>query len=524
MSDNDLSPGYPIERALDESAEELYEMAPCGYLTTTLDGRIIKVNRTLLEWLGYERSELLNGKRFVDLLTVGGRIFFETHFSLLLRVQRSVDEIALDLISKTGRVIPALINARQKRNAEERPVLNRFTVFNASERRRYERDLLEARDLLRITLASIGDGVIATDTAGRITFINPVGEQLSGWSEDFAIGKPVEEVLLLVREDQGAPIENPVIQALRSNSIVALRTPAILVARDGHGIPVDDSASPIRGADGGVVGAVVVFRDVSARKEAEKNLKHAHEQLAMRAHELRRSNEDLSHFAHVASHDLRSPLNTINQYAQLLDRRYGDQLGDGTELLSYLRSAARRMNDLIEDLLSYAQVSGERTRPGAMADANIQFDSAVANLQSSIDESGAIVTRDDLPAVGIEPISLLQIFQNLIGNAIHYRGRETPHVHVSAREDSGSWLFSCSDNGIGIPAAFHKQIFEPFKRLHGEDRPGSGIGLAVCKRIVERTKGNIWVESQVNQGSTFFFTLPKVGSESAEAVEASVGE
>ncbi len=210
------------ELALEESAEELYEMAPCGYLTTTVDGRIVKVNRTLTEWLGYEREELIGGRRFIDLLTVGGRIFCETHFNLLLRVQTAVDEIALDIICKDGRVLPALINARQKQNAAGEPVLNRFTIFNSSERRMYERELLAARDLLRTTLSSIGDGVIATDTEGRINFINPVAEELSGWKDDTALGKPIDEVLTLVREDNLVKIETPITHCLRAGARVGL--------------------------------------------------------------------------------------------------------------------------------------------------------------------------------------------------------------------------------------------------------------------------------------------------------------
>jgi light-regulated signal transduction histidine kinase (bacteriophytochrome) len=252
-----------------------------------------------------------------------------------------------------------------------------------------------------------------------------------------------------------------------------------------------------------------MFRDISARRKAEKELEEAHEQLARRAEELRRSNEDLSQFAHVASHDLRSPLNTITQYAQLLERRYGTQLADGKELLHHLTSAAKRMSNLIEDLLSYARVSSDRTRTSLPVDADVQLSRTIENLRNAITESGAIITHDNLPEVLTDATSLMQIFQNLIGNAIHYRAAAAPRIHLTCADRGKEWLFSCKDNGIGIAPEFHSKIFEPFKRLHGSDRPGSGIGLAVCRRIVERYNGKIWVESEVNQGSTFFFTLPK---------------
>jgi PAS domain S-box-containing protein len=481
-SHNDPAP----ELAIDVSAEELYEAAPCGYLTTTIDGRIIKVNRTLAEWLGYEHEELTRGKRFVDLLTVGGRMFYETHFNLLLRMQPAVDEIALDVICKDGRILPTLINARQKRNAADEPVLNHFTIFNSSERRMYERQLLAAKELFRTTLASIGDGVIATDAAGRITFMNPVAEELSGWHTDAALGKPIDEVLVLRQEND-----------------------SVLLSKDGRVIPIYHSPAPIRDAAGAVTGGVVVFRDISAQRRAEKELRDAHDQLQAVAADLRRSNEDLSQFAHVASHDLRSPLNTVMQYAQLLERKHGDQLGEGRKLLKYLAGAAKRMEALIEALLSYAGVSSGPMRSSAPLDANISLRAAIQNLQRSVAESGAMVTHDVLPVVPVEGTHLVQLFQNLVGNAIHYRSAEPPRIHVASTDHGEFWLFSCEDNGVGIAPEYQTQIFEPFKRLHGHDRPGSGIGLAVCKRIVERYKGRIWVVSHVDQGSTFFFTLPK---------------
>jgi PAS domain S-box-containing protein len=320
------------ESILDETAEELYEMAPCGYLTTTLNGRITRVNRTLAEWLGYEREELITGKRFVDLLTVGGRIFFETHFNLLLRVQDAVDEIALDVVRKDGRILPTLINARQKRDPHGEPLLNRFTIFNASERRLYERDLLAARDLLKTTLASIGDAVVVTDAEGRITFTNPVADVLCGWGSEFALGRSIDEVLVFYREDTGLNIENPIWAAVRSGRVVGLVDHTILASKDGRHLPVDNSASPVKDADGRVIGSVLVFRDISERRRAEKELENAYQQLKSSAAELQRSNEDLSQFAYVASHDLRSPLNTIGQFTELLEREYGVRLGDGKDL------------------------------------------------------------------------------------------------------------------------------------------------------------------------------------------------
>jgi PAS domain S-box-containing protein len=502
---------------IEESAEELYEMAPCGYLTTTTDGWIVKVNKTLTEWLGYEREELVGNKRLVDLLTVGGRMFYETHFNLLLRIQRSVDEIALDFICKDRRILPTLVNARQKRNDAGSPILNRFTVFNSSERRMYERELMAARDRLQTTLASIGDGVIATDAEERITFLNPVAEGLSGWTSAAAAGKRVDEILVLRHEHTSDPAENPIRRALKDGVVAGLANQTVLISKDGRAIPIDDSAAPIRGAAGEIVGAILVFRDISAQRKLQNELSEAHEQLKISAAELARSNQDLSHFAHVASHDLRSPLNTVLQFAQLLEVRHGEQLKEGKELLGFVVGAAKRMEGLIDDLLTYAHVSGPAVQSPAPVDANAQLKTALENLHASIERSGAVITQDPLPAVPIDPTHLIQVLQNLIGNAIHYHGAETPRIHISVSDDADLWKFSCKDNGIGIEPSYQRQIFELFKRLHGHDLPGSGIGLAVCKRVVERYKGKIWVESEVGHGSTFYFTVPKAVPAAKEA-------
>ena len=501
--------------SLEESAEELYECAPCGYLTTTIDGRIVKVNRTLADWLGYTSVELTKGKRFLDLLSIGGKVFYDTHLNVLLRMQRSVDEIALDLICKDGVAIPALINSRQKRDVNDQPLLNRFTVYNATERRMYERQLLAARDLFQTTLSSIADGVIATDAAGMVTFINPVATVLSGWPEETALGHSIGDILVLVREDTGESIENPITHALRTEQAVGLENHTILICKDGCGIVIDDSASPIRDENGTVTGAVMVFRDVSDRRRTQRALAEARDELEKTAAELKRSNDDLSQFAYIASHDLRSPLNTVSTLTDLIARRYGNSLGEGNKLLVHVGDASRRMERLIDDLLVYATASTQGGPVVETIDANFQFKSALDNLQAAVADSGALVTHETLPAVTMDRTSLVQVFQNLIGNAIRYRSTEVPRIHVTARPIDDAWLFSCRDNGIGIAAAYHAQVFEPFKRLHGRELPGSGIGLAVCKKIIERYKGKIWVESVENQGATFYFTVPAGVSEPA---------
>jgi PAS domain S-box-containing protein len=226
--------------------------------------------------------------------------------------------------------------------------------------------------------------------------------------------------------------------------------------------------------------------------------------------DLRRANSDLEQFAYSASHDLQEPLRSIKIYGELLTSRYGSKLdGQALEFLEYLRTGASRMEMLVRDLLAYTQVTRPNF-PAEVTDANEALATTLANVQGAIVESGTTVTFDPLPPVRVHSTHLRQLFQNLIGNAIKYRSPErAAAVHVSAEQQSGFWVFTVSDNGIGIQPEYKEHIFGLFKRLHsGDEYSGTGIGLAICNRIVERYHGRIWVESEPGSGSRFRFALP----------------
>jgi PAS domain S-box-containing protein len=244
--------------------------------------------------------------------------------------------------------------------------------------------------------------------------------------------------------------------------------------------------------------------------------KRSEEALVTQAAELKRSNDDLEQFAHVASHDLRSPLNTILQFTDMMVRKQGASLdAEMGQLLQIVRNSAGRMGDLISALLTYSRLNDASSRKVQPISSVTAYENAVANLGAAIAEAQARIERADLPDVLSNPTQLLQVFQNLISNALHYRGAVTPHIRVSAERQNSFWLFSVSDNGVGIAPQYHSLIFEPFKRLHGADRPGSGIGLAFCRKFIEREGGKIWVESEEGKGATFRFTLPAVENKSS---------
>jgi light-regulated signal transduction histidine kinase (bacteriophytochrome) len=233
--------------------------------------------------------------------------------------------------------------------------------------------------------------------------------------------------------------------------------------------------------------------------------------------ELIRSNEQLRQFAFVVSHELQEPLRMVKSYTQLLSHRYKDQFGsEANEFMQVTVNGVNRMEKFISDMLSYAQAV-EAEIDMKLFSCQTAVDWAMLELQSAINDSGASVTRDEMPVVLGDPLRLSQVFRNLIGNAIKYRGDQPPVIHIACEEAHSEYVISVVDNGMGIEPKYFENIFVLFKRLHGRDRAGSGVGLAVCKEIVERHGGRIWVESTLGRGSTFRFTLPKAAGDRAAA-------
>jgi len=488
-----------------------------------------------------------------------------------------------------------------------------------------ETALRASQEQYGITLRSIGDAVIATDPRGRVKLLNPVAEDLTGWGQDEALGRPLTEIFRLAQEETHRPVEDPVSRVIREGVSVRLANHTVLIARDGTERAIADSAAPIRTDDGHLVGVVLVFHDQTEQRAARKAIDHlaaivessddaiisttpdgtivtwnrgaekiygyatqdaighnvamlvpeerrpelheiletiargerienlhtvcarrdgssltvaltvspmrdasgsvtgasviardvtarklAEEVLHKLNEDLASSNRELEHFASVASHDLQEPLRMVSSYTQLLAKRYDGQLdADAHEFIHYAVDGADRMQRLLHDLLSYSRVTS-RGDPFAPVDTEAVLGEAMENLQLAIRESGAMVTHGSLPVVNGDRSQLMRVFQNLIANAIKFRrGDAPPSVHVSCERHDGRWRFAVQDNGIGIDRKYFERIFLIFQRLHTrQEYPGTGLGLALCQRIVVRHGGEMWVESDVGQGTTFFFTIP----------------
>ena len=299
----------------------------------------------------------------------------------------------------------------------------------------------------------------------------------------------------------GCPIRNAFESVLRTGQPVHdVETEAVLsVAGKEERLWLEVSADPV--VLDGRRHAILAMNNITARKRAEDNLKQTAEQLA-------RSNQELEQFAYVASHDLQEPLRVVTGYVQLIERKYKDRLdADAGQFFFFIIDGVARMQQLITDLLNYSRV-GTRAAPFRRVNMQVVLDRALANLKAVIAESGATVTHDSLPTIEGDDSQLVQVFQNLIGNGLKFHGDESPHITVSAHRNGDGWEFAVRDNGIGIDKQYWEQIFVIFQRLHTRQKyPGTGIGLAICKRIIERHGGRIWLDSEPGRGTTFYFTL-----------------
>ncbi len=354
--------------------------------------------------------------------------------------------------------------------------------------------------IFRHLLQAAPDAIIVSNSRGEIIIANRMTELLFGYQQGELIGKKIE-VLIPKKSREVHPKH-------RSNYYEQLHTRPMgtdlelrAERKDGSEFPVEVALSPLKISDTFLVTSVI--RDITRRYKILEALKE-------KAIALAASNSELEKFAYVASHDLQEPLRMVASYAQLLSRRNQGSLDeDSEEFLGFLVDGAKRMQALINDLLSYSRIGThgrefEVTNPGEI------INRTLAALGLIIEKSHATISFDPLPLVSADTVQLGQVFQNLISNAIKFRGDELPRIHISSKIEGSDVVFSVQDNGIGIEKEYQQRMFEIYQRLHTKEQyEGTGIGLAICKKLIERHGGRIWVESDLNIGTCFFFTIKK---------------
>jgi PAS domain S-box-containing protein len=403
------------------------------------------------------------------------------------------------LCTGEGKLVPVRLSARQ---AEDNPHSGICLVISdLTEQRKRE----ETQAYLAAIVESSEDAIIGLTLHGVITSWNRGAQHLYGYTGEEVIGRSIE---LLVPVSHAGDVANYLERVRLGEAIEQYET--VRVRKDGRELQVSLSVSPLRDAAGSVIGASTIAHDITERKKAERAL-------ARRTEELARSNAELQQFAYVSSHDLREPLRTVANFAQLLQERYSGKLdATGDEFIGFIVDGVTRMQGLINDLLAYSR-AGSHGRNRVPVDCGALLRQALGNLRAAIEESGAQISHDELPVIRCDGAQVTQVFQNLVGNSIKFRNGPPPRIHVAVERAPAEWVFSVKDNGIGIDPRYASRIFEIFQRLHTQKKyPGSGVGLAIAKKIVERHGGRMWVESKLHQGATFFFTLPASSGRDAQ--------
>jgi PAS domain S-box-containing protein len=494
-----------ISRDLSERKESgekyrgLLEAAPDAIVVVNQGGAIVLLNVQAEKQFGYHRDELV-GQKVKNIIPEG---FAER---LIADGLRSVEDAlaqqirtGIELIGrrKDGSDFPIEIMLSPLESAEG--ILVTAAVRDITERKRTDVTIREERDRAQQYLDIADVMLLALDSEGRITMINRKGCSTLGWEERELLTRDWFDTCLPARTRDAlrtsfhsllrgelSHMENPVLTKSGEERMIAFRN------------------TILRNGSGHIVGTLSSGEDITERKKSE-------EHLVKTVAELKRSNDELQQFAYVASHDLQEPLRMVASYTQLLAQRYKGRLdSDADEFIAYAVDGSNRMQGLIKDLLTYSRAGANGKVLHEISSENALKD-ALTNLRATIEESSAVVTHDLLPAITMDETQLVQLFQNLVGNAIKYRSAEVPLVHVSASKNGGDeWIFSVRDNGLGIDPQYFERIFIIFQRLHGpEEFQGTGIGLAICKKMVECVGGRIWVESQPEKGSTFYFALPE---------------
>ncbi len=382
-------------------------------------------------------------------------------------------------------------------------------------RKQAEIALVEQEEWLNVALRSIGDAVVATDTHGRVTFLNPVAEALTGWSSGEAIGRPLESIFHIVHEETRQPVENPVAKALREQRIVGLAHHPILINRQGVETSIDDSASPIRDKKGAIIGVILVFREVTEQRKIEREKAALAEILERKVRErtaqLQETVRSLEGLSYSIAHDLRGPLRSMEAFSSALLEDCGHELGPlARDYARRIGAAARRMDGQINELLNYGQLA-HREIPLHAVSTDEVVGHAIASLQGMIDDSHATVILDPLGQVMANPTVLEQVITNLLTNALKFtRPGVPPHVHLWSERRGDNLRLFIRDYGIGISPLHLDRIFKIFERLEAGHYPGTGIGLAVVQKSIQRMGGTVGVESEPGHGSTFWLELPHV--------------
>ncbi|MBC7741900.1 MAG: PAS domain S-box protein [Bdellovibrionaceae bacterium] len=488
----------------EEALDPLFRVSDKDQVEHTVKTKMGLVMKDYSQDLRFGKPMPVNGKPILSGMTAfisGGPVAFGVLVVQSSHLRNFTDDDK-NFITSAGNT---LANVIERRNSEE------SLKKSESKNRHLAEEMQRQARKFDAMLAGVPDLVYLFDTEHRLAYANPALLTLWGMNLADAVGKTFVEL--------GYPPELNQQHTLDVNNALAghkVRNESTFKGMDGAIINFEYSFAPVFDENNTIIAVSGVSRDITERKRTEEAIKNLNADLNQSnlnlvgdKDELSRSNAELGRFAAIAAHDLKSPLNSISQFLDLVDEEYGHKLdGNVKEYFGYITKAADRMRKLIDRLLTFARV-GAKDEPFKPVCCHTLLDSVRMTLKSAIDQNRARLTYDHLPVVQGDETELYQLFQNLVGNAIKFRGHQEPQIHIAAEERECHWQFSVKDNGIGIDVNDAKHIFEPFKRLRSNEFEGTGLGLAIVNKIVEHHQGQIWLESEPNQGSTFYFTIQK---------------
>jgi PAS domain S-box-containing protein len=488
-------------------------------LTKSLDGIIQSWNVSAERLFGYRAEEIVGNP--VTTLFPPERRHEEDHILERLRAGEPVERLETVRVAKDGRKIPVFVSVSPLRNPKGELVGASTVIHDITDLVAAREALQREKELLATTLASIGDAVIITDAEGRVTFLNGEAERLTKWKNAEAANQPLPNIFRIINEESRAPVESPADKVLRLGTVVGLANHTLLIAKDGTETPIDDSAAPIRHGDGPLFGVVLVFRDFTEQKKAQEAIKARGQELEglvqQRTAKLQETVGELEAFSYSIAHDMRGPLRAMQGFSRILLSDFAGQIdAEGGEYLQRIEKAANRMDRLITDILNYSKVVRGTLELGP-TDVQQLISEIVGSYPDLQSDKADIVVEPPLPPVLANDAALTQVISNLLANAVKFVAPGVrPRVRVWGEARSGVALLWFEDNGIGIASESQARLFNIFTRLNRPELyEGTGIGLAIVRKAVERMGGAVGVESEEGKGSRFWVRLqtPKTGGE-----------
>ncbi|MEG4806435.1 PAS domain S-box protein [Microcoleus sp. F8-D3] len=468
-----------------------------GISRLDLEGRYVNVNRAYAQRCGYEPEEMLGLQWQLTVHPGDIEMMLSAYQEMVISGKVEVETRG---VRKNGSFFYKQVT--MVKACDEQGIFNGHHCFmkDITERKLTERALQESEFKYRQIVELAEEGIWVIDSNSLTTYVNHAMARMLGYSELEMFGRPLFDFMDEPEKQQAIALVERRKQGIGEQHEFKFKT------KDGKDIWTDMSTSPVMDAQGNLLSCCALVYNITDRKQAEQ-------QMLQLTEDLKRSNKELEQFAYVASHDLQEPLRAVTSYTQLLAQRYQGNLDDRADkYINYIVDGATRMQQLINDLLAYSRL-GTRGHEFEEADCNAAVEKSLCNLQIAIAERKAAITWDAMPTVMADEFQLVQLFQNLIANSIKFCRQDIPLIHIAACRQESEWLFSVRDNGIGIDPQYADRIFIIFARLHSRRQySGTGIGLAMCKRIVERHGGRIWVESQEGKGATFYFTIPIINT------------